>query len=113
MDQLINQVFDVSATFAKNLVFESLAGETTALEKVVSVGTRNISVSAVCSSGTISSIKLYGSPDGVNWVAVSGYTPFAVAAPNMNKADVVANFPMLRVTTTGVGVVDVYLLASQ
>jgi hypothetical protein len=100
-------------TNASNLAAASGAGETTILDKIPCSGARYIAVTIIANTGSISACALYGSPDGVKYMPVSGFSSFAVSSPNMGHGEVTAMFQYLRVTTTGVANVDVYLLAVQ
>lgn len=111
MAQQSQQYPGAVVTLAKNLGVNSGATETTVLDQVSCLGGRNLAVTIVNYTGTISAVALYGSPDGVNYTAVSGFSSFGVATGAMGHAEVVANWAFIRVTTTGVALIDVYLSA--
>ena len=113
MAQLVNRYGGPSQTLAKNLEVTSGATETIVLDNVAVFGTRNISVTIVNYSGSISAVALYGSPDGVNWTtaSISGFSTFTVAAGAVGHAECTGVWQFLRVTTTGAATVDAYLYA--
>ncbi len=113
MAQFYSELEVAAATFAQNVGFDSLAGETTALEDIPCMGLRNLAVTIVCNSGNMSACALYGSPDGINYKAIAGLATFALAAGNMDHKEAVATYRFLRLTTTGVANLNVYLYATQ
>jgi len=111
MAQKFNQYLGTNTTLAKNLEINSGAAETIILDGIPCLGGRNLAVTIVAYTGAISAVVLYGSPDNVNWTPVTGFSSFAVAAGAMGHAEVTASWVFLRVTTTGVALIDAYLTA--
>lgn len=109
MAQTYRQVVNPPALFASNLRITGVATETIALDAIPGLGYRNLSVVIVNHSGTTSACALYGSPDGLNYVAVTGFSTFANSTGEIKYATATAIFQYYRVTTTGVAVEDVYL----
>ena len=111
MAQQSHQYSGTTSVIAKNLNINSGSAETTMIDQVLCLGARNLAVTIVNHTGSVSAVALYGSPDGQNYIAVSGFSSFAVSAGNMGHGEVVANWPYIRVTTTGIALIDVYLTA--
>lgn len=99
-------------SFASNAKVNSGATETVILDKIPCLGFHNLSVSIVNYTGAISACALYGSPDGVRWIAVTGFSTFAVSAGQTGHAEATGNFQYLRLTTTGVALIDAYIIAA-
>lgn len=102
-----------NATIAKHLTVNSGASETIVIDLVPSLTGKNIAVTIVNHSGSVSAVALYGSPDGQNWLAVTGFTTFTVAAGATGHAEASGCWLYLRVTTTGTALVDAYLTVVQ
>ena len=113
MAQTSFQVMAISATHAQNLKAASQSAETIVIDGVASLGLRNVGATVVCYSGSITAVALYGSDDGVNYKAISGFSSFTVASGNMGHQEATATYRFLRLTTTGAGVIDAHLTASQ
>ncbi len=109
--QTAHQVSGTISTFAKNLGVNSGAAETILLDHVPCFAGRNLAVTVVCYTGAVTAVALYGSPDGINYMAVSGFNTFTVAANAMGHAECTGIWQFLRVTVTGTALVDVYLYA--
>lgn len=111
--QQSHQVIGTTSTFANNLRINSSSSEleTVVLDHVLCFGGRNLAVTIVCRTGSVSAVALYGSPDGINYTAVSGFNSFTVAANNMGHAECTGNWQYLRVSTIGIALIDVYLYA--
>lgn len=112
MAQQVQNYSGISVTSAKNINVNSTASETIVLERIPCLGGRNLAVTIVNYSGSISAVALYGSPDGINWTTVSGFTTFTVSANAVGHAEATASWAFIRVTTTGVARIDAYLTAS-
>jgi len=112
MAQFYSEVDEIAAVFANNKGVDT-TGTQTVLEDIPCMGVRNLAVTIVCNSGSISAVGLLGSPDGINYMAISGFSSFAVSAGNMGHAEVSAVYQYLRVTVTGTANIDVYLYAVQ
>lgn len=108
MAQAFNQ--SDQATFSQTLAFSSGAGETVALTDIPYLGFRNVAITIYCSSGTMTSFALYGSPDKIHWKSIT-VSSFSVTAGNMDHVEVSTNtnWRYLKLTTTGVSVLDVFL----
>jgi hypothetical protein len=113
MAQQIHQIVEPCATFAKSLLVNTGSSETIVLDQIPVLGLRNIGITIVNHSGSSSACALYGSPDGSSWLAVSGFSSFAVSTSGINHSEVSCIFQYLRLTITGTSVVDAYLYAIQ
>lgn len=113
MAQTYHTIDAIAAVFAQNLQIDSQSAETVVLDGIPSTGLRNISGTITCYSGSISAVKLYGSMDGINYVAISGFSSFTVSASNTGHGEVAANWKFMRLTTTGSATIDAHLIASQ
>lgn len=114
MAQQSHQLAGTVSTFAENIGVTSGASETIVLDKVPCFGGRNLAVTIVNQVGSpnnISAVALYGSPDGINYVAVNGFNTFTVATGATNHAECTGIWQYLRVTATGAAIIDVYLYA--
>ena len=102
------------ALFANNLnVTVPSATETTVLDKIPCLGYINIGVTIVCYSGMASAVGLYGSADGINYMAVPYFPSFSVSAGSNNHAEANGIYQYLRVTAKGTATFDVYLYATN
>lgn len=112
MAQIYSEVGSPAASFASNLAYSN-TGTSTILEDVPCLGLRNLAVTVVCSAGSVTAVALYGSPDGVNYIAIPGFSSFTVAANNTGHSETTGIFQYLRLTITGTATVDAYLYAIQ
>lgn len=111
MAQQVQNYSGTTTTLAKNISVNSGSSETIVLDRVACLGGRNLAVTIVNHTGSISAVALYGSPDGIYWTAVSGFSTFTVATGAVGHAEATASWPFVRVTTTGTALVDAYLTA--
>lgn len=112
MAQQFQNYLGTTTTIAKHLGVNSGSSETIVLDHVPGVGSRNWAVTIVNYTGSISAVAVYGSPDGVNYAAVSGFSSFTVATGAIGHGEVTTQWPYMRVTTTGTALIDVYLTAT-
>ncbi len=113
MAQTYNQT-QTSSTFANNLQLPVNGSNQTVLDAIPCFGGRNIAVSIVCSAGSISAVALFGSPDGINYVAIAGLSTFTVSAGNVGHSECVANWQYLRLQVNASSATcDFYLYAVQ
>jgi uncharacterized membrane protein YgdD (TMEM256/DUF423 family) len=112
MAQQINSYSETTTIVAKNLRVNSGSTETIMLDHVPGIGSRNWAVTIVNYSGSITAVALYGSPDGVNYVAISGFSTFTVGALAVGHGEATTQWPYIRVTTTGVALIDIYATAT-
>lgn len=100
-----------TTTLAKNLGVNPGASETIVLDAIPCFGTYNLSVTIVNYTGAVSACALYGSTDGINYLAVSGFSTFAVSTGAVGHAEATGIWSYLRLTATGVALIDAYILA--
>lgn len=112
MAQITTQQTYPTATLAFNLGATSASGETTILDKVPCLGLKNIGITIVNLTGATSACALYGSCDGVTYIAVSGFSTFGVSTAAIGHAEANGNFVYFRLTTTGVATLNAYLTAA-
>lgn len=111
MAQQVQNYLGTTTTSAKNININSGASETIVLDRISCLGGRNLAVTIVNHSGSISAVAMYGSPDGIYWTAVTGFTTFTVSTGAVGHGEVTANWSFIRVTTTGAALIDAYLTA--
>jgi hypothetical protein len=102
---------DDTGSVASNLTAVVGSGETTILDKVSVFGFFNFGVTITCNSGTMSACALYGSADGTNYIAITGFTTFALTTGQTKHAEATGVWQYLRLTCTGVSNVDAHLNA--
>lgn len=111
MAQQFHQASGTISTFAQNMGVTSGSAETIVLDHVPCFGGRNLAVTIVNHTGSTTAVALYGSPDGINYLAVAGFSTFAIATNAVGHAECTGIWQYLRVTTTGTSLIDAYLYA--
>lgn len=100
-----------TTTLARNTGINSGASETIILDGIPCFGSYNLAVTIVVYTGSTSACALYGSPDGINYMAVSGFSTFGVATGAIGHAEATGTWAFLRLTTTGTALIDAYIYA--
>lgn len=111
MAQTSHQMTGTVSTWAENLGVNSGASETIVLDQIACLGGRNLAVTIVVHTGATTACALYGSSDGINYIAVNGFNTFAVNTGQVGHAECTGIWQYLRLTTTGVALIDAYVYA--
>jgi hypothetical protein len=96
-------------SFATDLGVVVASTETTVLDAVPAFGFINIGITITCNSGSMASCALYGSADGTNYIAVSGFSTFALTSGQTKHGETTGIWQFLRLTATGVSNIDAHM----